>query len=198
MPTAASCASRARTPRSCCRASSPTTWSCWPSQPAIHAALLTPQGKILFEFFVVQGRRRLPARDRARQGGRPGQAPQPLQAARQGRHPGRQRRLSRAGAVGAVAAQLAARPTGTVSFADPRLPALGLRILAEAALAADIAGGRRRSMPRRRTTTRTASRSACPRAARTMCSATPSRTRPTSTSSTASPSARAASSARRW
>ena len=41
-------------PKSCCRGSSPTTWSCWPSSPPCHTALLTPQGKILFEFFVAK------------------------------------------------------------------------------------------------------------------------------------------------
>ena len=35
------------------------------SQPAIHAALLTPQGKILFEFFVVEAAEAVSARDGA-------------------------------------------------------------------------------------------------------------------------------------
>ena len=55
-------------------------------QPAIHAALLTPQGKILFDFFVAKtgdGFLLETARDK---GSRPRQAAHPLQAARQGRN----------------------------------------------------------------------------------------------------------------
>ena len=65
------------------------------------------------------------ARDKA---GRPGEAPQPLQAARQGRH----RDASddyRVSALWGPRRQLR-RDAGTVSFPDPRLPALGSRILA--------------------------------------------------------------------
>ncbi len=42
-----------------CRSSSPTTWLCWASAQRSTPALLTPQGKILFDFFVVRERRRI-------------------------------------------------------------------------------------------------------------------------------------------
>ena len=45
------------------------------AQPAIHAALLTPQGKILFDFFVVKAGDGFLLEDGARQGRRPRQAP---------------------------------------------------------------------------------------------------------------------------
>ena len=57
------------------------------AQPAIHTGLLTPQGKILFDFFVVRtpdGFLLETARDKAAGSGRAAHA---LQAARQGRHP---------------------------------------------------------------------------------------------------------------
>jgi tRNA-modifying protein YgfZ len=99
------------------------------SQPAIHAALLTPQGKILFDFFVVRaadGFLLEVARDKA------------VDLAK---------RLSLYKLRAKVDIQDASEdyrvlalwgsPSGreeitdTVSFADPRLPALGSRILAD-------------------------------------------------------------------
>jgi tRNA-modifying protein YgfZ len=107
-------------------------------QPAIHAALLTPQGKILFEFFVVK-------------------APDGfwLEAAAD-KTADLAKRLSlyrlrakvdikdrpaeyRAFAVWGGAAQAPAGPVGTLLFPDPRLPALGLRGLAPAPPAPDFA-----------------------------------------------------------
>ena len=73
-----------------------------------------------------------------------------------------------------------------LSYADPRLPALGCRTMLPPHLAADAAAdlGARLSTPA--TMTRTASRSACRAAARISATATPSRTKPTWTSSPAS------------
>jgi tRNA-modifying protein YgfZ len=107
------------------------------SQPAIHAALLTPQGKILFEFFVVRtanGFLLETARDKAAD---------------------LARRLSlyklrakvaiadasndyRVLALWGDGAHSSGETTGTVTFTDPRLATLGLRILAEARFAANI------------------------------------------------------------
>jgi folate-binding protein YgfZ len=100
------------------------------AQPAIHAALLTPQGKILFDFFVV------PAGDGFL-----------LEVARD-KAADLAKRLSLYKLRAKVDIQDASEdyrvlmlwgpsPTGreeaagTVSFADPRLPALGSRILAD-------------------------------------------------------------------
>ena len=107
------------------------------SQPAIHAALLTPQGKILFEFFVVKaadGFLLETARDKAA---------------------GLAKRLNlyklrakvaiadasedyRVLAVWGDGAHSFGETTNAASFTDPRLTALGIRILAEARFAADI------------------------------------------------------------
>ena len=109
-------------------------------QPAIHAALLMPQGKILFEFFVVKApdgfwleaaadktadlakrlglyrlRAKVDIKDRTAE--------------------------YRAFALWGGAAQAVAVATGTLLFPDPRLPALGLRGLAPAPLAPDFASG---------------------------------------------------------
>lgn len=107
-------------------------------QPAIHAALLTPQGKILFEFFVMKG-----------EGGF-------LLETAKDHAPGLTKRLTlyklRAKAdirdVSADHSVLgvwgdvqpgsgeAAEP---ISFSDPRLPELGVRVVANAKFAADVA-----------------------------------------------------------
>jgi folate-binding protein YgfZ len=108
------------------------------SQPAIHAALLTPQGKILFEFFVVRiadGFLLETARDRAAD-----------LAKRLNLYKLRAKATIsdasgdyRVFALWGEAAHSSGETSGTVSFPDPRLAALGLRVLAEAKFAADIA-----------------------------------------------------------
>jgi folate-binding protein YgfZ len=105
------------------------------TQPAIHAALLTPQGKILFEFFVAKA----------------GKDTFLLETGR-GEAPGLAKRLAMyklrakatiedVSAAYRVLALWGASPqtAGSVSFPDPRLPALGLRILAEPGFADDVA-----------------------------------------------------------
>ena len=84
-------------------------------------------------------------------------------------------------------------------YADPRLPALGQRVMLPPHLAKEAAADLGAEAVRsRRPTRRTASRRACRAAGSTSSTATPSRTRPTWTSSPASISTRAATSARRW
>ncbi len=107
-------------------------------QPAIHTALLTPQGKILFEFFVVKTG-----------------AGYLLDVARS-QVADLMKRLTmyklrakvdiqdasadyRVIAVWGYSPQSSGVTSGTVSFNDPRLDGLGLRILAQARSAADIA-----------------------------------------------------------
>ena len=99
------------------------------SQPAIHAALLTPQGKILFDFFVVRagdGFLLEVARDKAadlvkRLNLYKLRAKVDIQDASEDYR------------VLALWGSPSGREeiTDTVSFADPRLPALGSRILAD-------------------------------------------------------------------
>ena len=123
-------ASRAPTRRSCCRASSPTIWTCYRrSRRALHAGLLSPQGKILFEFFVVKAARRLSAGD----GARPRRRSSPkrlkmykLRAEVDDR--GCQRRLHACGDLGRLRTSARAR-TVRRRYASPirALPALGLR-----------------------------------------------------------------------
>ena len=166
------------------------------AQPAIHAALLTPQGKILFDFFVVKVAGWLfcsrPRRDKAAElAKRLAMYKLRAKAEIAGRSDD-YRVLAAWGPCRDVEA--AARGA---SFPDPRLPALGGALPCEAGDRHRL-GTQAASRPRPRTTTHTASRWACPRAARTTRSATPSPTRPISISSTASPSPRAASSGRRW
>jgi folate-binding protein YgfZ len=106
------------------------------SRPAIHAALLTPQGKVLFEFFVVRaadGFLLETARDKAGE-----------LAKRINLYKLRAKVVIadasedyRVLALWGDAAQSPGETRGSVSFADPRLAALGLRILAEARFAAD-------------------------------------------------------------
>jgi hypothetical protein len=107
-------------------------------QPAIHAALLTPQGKILFEFFVATSahgflletavdktadlaKRIALYRLRAKATIEDASA------------------AFRVLALWGLSPQDAAGTAGTVTFADPRLPALGLRMLVDTRLAPDIA-----------------------------------------------------------
>jgi tRNA-modifying protein YgfZ len=109
------------------------------SQPAIHAALLTPQGKILFEFFVTKD----------------GEGGYLLETGRD-QAAGLAKRLGmyklrakvaiedvsdayRVLALWGAAPHSPAETARSVSFPDPRLPSLGLRILAEAAFANDVA-----------------------------------------------------------
>ncbi len=104
-------------------------------QAAMHSALLAPQGKILFEFFVVK-------------------APDGfLLETGSGQVAGLVKRLGmyklrakvtitdasaeyRVMVVWGPSPQSPGGTTGTISYADPRLPALGLRILADASFAA--------------------------------------------------------------
>ena len=107
-------------------------------QPAIHAALLTPQGKILFEFFVAKAgdgflldvaasqiadliKRLTMYKLRAKVDIKDATADY------------------RVIAMWGPAPQGHGETSGVISFTDPRLPDLGMRILAEARLAADIA-----------------------------------------------------------
>jgi tRNA-modifying protein YgfZ len=104
------------------------------AQPAIHAALLTPQGKILFEFLVMKtgdGFLLDVARDKSAD-----------LAKRLNLYKLRAkvdiRDVSDEYHVLAMwgSSHSFGEATGTVSFPDPRLPALGSRILAEVRLAA--------------------------------------------------------------
>ena len=99
------------------------------SQPAIHAALLTPQGKILFDFFVVRasdGFLLEVARDKAAD-----------LAKRLNLYKLRAKVDIQDASEDYRVLALWGSPSGreeitdTVSFADPRLPALGSRILAD-------------------------------------------------------------------
>jgi folate-binding protein YgfZ len=99
-------------------------------QPAIHAALLTPQGKILFEFFVARngdGFLLETAKDQAA-----GLAKRLIMYKLRAKVD-----IGDASAAYGVMAVWGAAPhspggmEGAVSFTDPRLPELGLRVLAE-------------------------------------------------------------------
>ena len=108
------------------------------TQPAIHTALLTPQGKILFEFFVVKtgdGYLLETARDKAADLAKRLNLYK-LRAKVDIRDASDDYRVL---ALWGASPHSFGETTGTVSFPDPRLPALGSRILAEARLAADIA-----------------------------------------------------------
>jgi len=106
-------------------------------QPAIHAALLTPQGKILFEFFVARsGDGYLIDIARAQVGELIKRlALYKLRAKVDIRDAGADYRVI---AEWGSTARGQGNMPGTVSFTDPRLPALGVRIVAEAGLAASI------------------------------------------------------------
>ena len=109
------------------------------SQPALHAALLTPQGKILFEFFVAK----------AGEGSyllETGVDQAAALAKRLGMYKLRAKVVIadvsaeyRVLALWGEAPQSPGEAKGTVRFPDPRLPELGLRILAESKFADDVA-----------------------------------------------------------
>jgi folate-binding protein YgfZ len=107
-------------------------------RPAIHAALLTPQGKILFEFFVVKAGQDYLLETGADQAAGLAKrlAMYKLRA---------KATIEDASAGYRVLALWGDAPAsfggtmGTVSFSDPRLPVLGSRILAEARFAKDVA-----------------------------------------------------------
>lgn len=107
-------------------------------RPAIYAALLTPQGKILFEFFVVRiaggylletGADQVAALAK-RLAMYKLRAKVTIEDASAG---------YRVLALWGDAPASFGETTGTVSFPDPRLAALGMRILAEVPFAKDIA-----------------------------------------------------------
>jgi folate-binding protein YgfZ len=108
-------------------------------QPALHAALLTPQGKILFDFFVARsgdGFLLETAKEQA-EGLAKRLTMYRLRAKVDIRDATEEHRVM------AVWGGSAPGPAGiqrAVSFTDPRLPAMGLRILADATLAPGIAG----------------------------------------------------------
>src|SRR5262249_43809287 len=107
-------------------------------QPAIHAALLAPQGKILFEFFVVKapdGFWLEVAADKT------ADLAKRLSLYRLRAKVDIKDRTAdfRAFALWGGEAQALAGGVGTLHFPDPRLPALGLRGLAPAPLAPDFA-----------------------------------------------------------
>jgi folate-binding protein YgfZ len=107
------------------------------AQAAIHAALLTPQGKILFEFFVVQ----TPGGFLLETGAEQAAGLAKRLAMYRLRAKVEIADVSAEYKVLALWGPSASSPggtAGTVSFADPRLPALGMRILAEAGFATDI------------------------------------------------------------
>jgi len=109
------------------------------SQPAIHAALLTPQGKILFEFFVVKARDDGFLLEAAK--AKTAELAKRLQMYKL-RAKAEIADVSadyRVLALWGDAPYSAGKATGAVSFPDPRLPGLGLRILAEAGFTADVA-----------------------------------------------------------
>ena len=107
-------------------------------QPAIHTGLLSPQGKILFEFFIAKSQSGLLldlARDKA------GELTKRLTMYKL-RADVTIADVSEQFVVLALWGQNASssgETTGTVSFADPRHPDMGIRILADAIFASDIA-----------------------------------------------------------
>jgi hypothetical protein len=108
------------------------------SQAAIHTALLTPQGKILFDFFVAKtggGFLLETARDKAADLAKRLNLYK-LRAKVDIRDVSDEYRVL---ALWGPSPLSPGEITGTVSFPDPRLTALGSRMLAEARLAADIA-----------------------------------------------------------
>jgi folate-binding protein YgfZ len=108
-------------------------------RPAIHAALLTPQGKILFEFFVVkagEGNYLLETGADQAAGLAKRLAMYKLRAKATIEDATAEYRVL---ALWGDAPASFGETTGTVSFSDPRLPALGTRILVEARFAKDIA-----------------------------------------------------------
>jgi len=108
------------------------------TRPAIHAALLTPQGKILFEFFVVKAGDGYLLETGADQvaGLAKRLAMYKLRAKATIEGASADYRVL---ALWGDAARSPGATSATVSFPDPRLAALGLRILAEARFATDVA-----------------------------------------------------------
>ena len=134
---------------------------------AIWAALLTPQGRFLNDMFVADGgadtllleteRERTPALARKLK---------PLQVAFQGHVEDRSAAMEVAVVFGPDAEKLPPI-AGATAFVDPRLPELGVRVLAPAGQAATLlahAAAPKRLLP---PMTRCASNSACPTAAAT-------------------------------
>lgn len=107
-------------------------------QPALHAALLSPQGKILFDFFVAKiADGFLLETARAQAAGLAKRlAMYKLRAKVDIRDASDDFRVLAVWGEGPVSASETA---GLLSFPDPRLAALGLRVLAEARSAPDIA-----------------------------------------------------------
>jgi tRNA-modifying protein YgfZ len=111
-------------------------------QPAMHAALLAPQGKILFEFFVAKAGEGTYLLETGRD-----------QAAGLAKRLGMYKLRAKVTiedvssafhvlALWGAAPDSPGATKGTVSFPDPRLPALGLRILAASEFAGDVASAR--------------------------------------------------------
>jgi folate-binding protein YgfZ len=108
------------------------------AQPAIHAALLTPQGKILFDFFVAKaddGYRLETTKDKA------GELAKRLKLykLRAKVDIGDASEDYRVFVLWGASPPVSDPTSGRISFGDPRLRTLGRRILAEARCAADIA-----------------------------------------------------------
>jgi folate-binding protein YgfZ len=108
------------------------------SQPAIHAALLTPQGKILFDFFVIKapdGFRLETARDKA------GDLAKRLNLykLRAKADIGDASEDHRVLAAWGAAPPSFGETSRALPFPDPRLKRLGLRILAEVSSTSDVA-----------------------------------------------------------
>ena len=100
-------------------------------QPAIHAALLTPQGKILFEFFVARdgdGFVLETAKDQA--AGLARRLTMYKLRAKVDIHDA-SAEYSVMSVLGQAAPHSPGKTKGAVVFSDPRLPELGLRVLAE-------------------------------------------------------------------
>ena len=107
------------------------------TQPAIHAALLTPQGKILFEFIVARANSGYLVDIARSQTGDfiKRLTLYKLRAKVDIRDASEDYRVI---ALWGSPAQGHGEMRGSISFADPRLPALGVRIVAEAGLADDV------------------------------------------------------------
>jgi folate-binding protein YgfZ len=107
------------------------------AQPAMHAGLLSPQGKILFDFFVVRSAGGF-LLDVAREKAAELVKRLTLYKLRAAVTITDVSNAYVALALWGPHAWSSGETIGTVSFADPRHPEMGLRILAEARFAADI------------------------------------------------------------
>ena len=109
----------------------------------LYAALLSPQGKILFDFFVAEGDGALlldVARDVARGAA---QKTETVPAARQGRDRGARHSLASMPDLRAIRRRPTTYADAPSAFADPRLAALGVRSIgAMAEMPADLPGPR--------------------------------------------------------